>query len=92
MSSFMSFKHTSRSELIVLVVKCRNMGWKDLYDLLERGEMHADFSGGDAKGTNYMGELGEYGRIILEWRIENEGGLFNDAVICKNYITSVVDE
>jgi hypothetical protein len=45
MSSFMSFKHTSRSELIILVVKCRNVGWKDLYDLLERGEMHADFSG-----------------------------------------------
>jgi hypothetical protein len=39
-----------------------------------------------------MGELGECGRIILELRIESEGGLFNDAVICKNYMTSVVDD
>jgi hypothetical protein len=33
------------------------------------------------KGRNYLGDLEEHGRIIMEWRIE-KGGLFNDAFIC----------
>jgi hypothetical protein len=34
------------------------------------------------KGRNYLADLEENGRIIMEWRIDKGKGLFNDALIC----------
>ena len=37
---------------------------------------------GNVKGRNYLADLEESGRVIMEWRIERGRGLFNDAFIC----------
>jgi hypothetical protein len=37
---------------------------------------------GNVKERNYLADLEENGRIIMEWRIERGRVLFNDAFIC----------
>jgi len=40
------------------------------------------FYWGNVKGRNCLADLGENGRIIVEWGIVGERGLFNNAFVC----------